>query len=57
MNRLLLTALWAVMASAHADEAAVLDKDTYESIKRQAIDPYVFVRNAYAQKRSADVAK
>ena len=27
MNRLLLTALWAVMASAHADEAAVLDKD------------------------------
>ena len=27
MNRLLLTALWVVMASAHADEAAVLDKD------------------------------
>ena len=27
MNRFLLTALWAVMTSAHADEAAVLDKD------------------------------
>ena len=27
MNRLLLTALWVVMASANADEAAVLDKD------------------------------
>ena len=27
MNRVLLTALWVVMTSAHADEAAVLDKD------------------------------
>ena len=27
MNRLLLIALWVVMTSAHADEAAVLDKD------------------------------
>ena len=27
MNRLLLTALWVVMTSAHADEPAVLDKD------------------------------
>ena len=27
MNRLLLTALWVVMTSAHADEAPVLDKD------------------------------
>ena len=27
MNRLLLTALWVVMTGAHADEAAVLDKD------------------------------
>ena len=27
MNRLLLTALWVAMTSAHADEAAVLDKD------------------------------
>jgi len=37
--------------------ATSLDKDTYESIKRQALDPYVFIRNAYVQKRSADVAK
>ena len=27
MNRRLLIALWVVMTSAHADEAAVLDKD------------------------------
>ena len=27
MNRLLLTALWVVTTSAHADEAVVLDKD------------------------------
>lgn len=32
-----------------------LDKDTYEAIKAQQIDPYAFVRNAYAQKREADV--
>jgi phospholipid-binding lipoprotein MlaA len=34
-----------------------LDKDTYEKIKREAIDPYVYVRNAWAQKRVADIAK
>lgn len=34
-----------------------LDKDTYEGIKRQALDPYLFVKNAYAQKRQADVSK
>lgn len=32
-----------------------LDKDTYEGIKRDALDPYLFVRNAYMQRRAAKV--
>lgn len=34
-----------------------LDKDTYEQIKRDALDPYLFIRNAYAQRRQAQVEK
>ncbi|NLC70493.1 MAG: VacJ family lipoprotein [Desulfuromonadaceae bacterium] len=34
-----------------------LDKDTYESIKREALDPYLFMRNAYAQRREGMVKK
>ena len=34
-----------------------LDKDTYESIKSEQIDPYLFVRNAYMQKRAAAIDK
>lgn len=34
-----------------------LDKDTYEAIKRDALDPYLFVRNAYLQQRQARVGK
>lgn len=34
-----------------------LDKDTYESIKRESLDPYLFVRNAYMQQRQARVEK
>lgn len=34
-----------------------LDRDTYESIKRDALDPYVFIRDAYAQSRAAEVAR
>ncbi len=37
--------------------ATSLDKDTYEAIVEQQLDPYAFVRNAYAQKREADVKK
>jgi phospholipid-binding lipoprotein MlaA len=37
--------------------ATSLDKDTYESIKRQAVDPYLFIRNAYFQKREGQVKK
>ncbi len=32
-----------------------LDRDTYEQIKRDAIDPYLFIRNAYIQRRQAQV--
>jgi len=34
-----------------------LDKDTYESIKRDELDPYLFVRNAFMQNRAAKVEK
>jgi len=34
-----------------------LDKDTYEAIKRDALDPYLFVRNAFMQKRAAKIEK
>ncbi len=32
-----------------------IDKDTYEGIKRDALDPYLFVRSAYMQHRAAKV--
>jgi len=34
-----------------------LDKDTYEAIKRDSIDPYIFLRNAYIQFRAGAVEK
>jgi phospholipid-binding lipoprotein MlaA len=34
-----------------------LDKDTYEAITRDNLDPYLFVRNAYMQQRQARVDK
>lgn len=34
-----------------------LDPDTYEGVIRDAIDPYLFVRAAYAQRRMAQVGK
>lgn len=34
-----------------------LDKDTYEGIKEQELDPYLFIRNAYAQRRAAQVRR
>ncbi len=37
--------------------AASLDKDTYEAIKRQAIDPYIFMRDAYLQRRKGLVER
>lgn len=37
--------------------ATSLDKDTYESIKRRSLDPYVFIRNAYTQRRKGLVER
>lgn len=34
-----------------------LDRDTYEGIVHDSIDPYLFIRAAYAQKRKAQVGK
>ena len=34
-----------------------LDRDSYEAVKEQALDPYLFIRNGYLQKRAADVAR
>lgn len=34
-----------------------LDKDTYEGIKRQALDPYLYVRTTYAQHREGKINK
>lgn len=34
-----------------------LDKDTYEGIKRQALDPYLYVRTTYAQHREGKIKK
>jgi len=34
-----------------------LDKDTYEGIKRDELDPYLFIRDAYAQRRQAQIDK
>jgi phospholipid-binding lipoprotein MlaA len=34
-----------------------LDKDTYEGIKKDALDPYLFIRDAYAQKREGEIRK
>jgi len=32
-----------------------LDKDTYEAITKDALDPYLFLRNAYLQFRAGAV--
>ena len=34
-----------------------LDKDTYESIKEEQLDPYLFIRDAFMQRREALIAK
>lgn len=40
-----------------SENALSLDKDTYEGIKRDALDPYLFIRDAYAQRREAAIKK
>ncbi len=34
-----------------------LDKDSYESIKKEALDPYLTIRNGYVQRREGQVGK
>ncbi len=34
-----------------------LDRDSYETIVRDTLDPYSFIKNAYAQSRAAEVAR
>jgi len=34
-----------------------LDRDTYEGIVRDSLDPYLFIRAAYAQRRTAQIGK
>jgi phospholipid-binding lipoprotein MlaA len=39
------------------ETALSLDKDTYESVKQEALDPYLYVRNAYEQYRDGKINK
>jgi phospholipid-binding lipoprotein MlaA len=39
------------------ENALSLDKETYEGIVRDELDPYLFIRNAYTQRRQALLAK
>jgi phospholipid-binding lipoprotein MlaA len=34
-----------------------LDQDTYEAIKEQALDPYLFIRDAYVQRRQKQISQ
>jgi len=45
---------WAAIVLKAVNTVA-LDKDTYEGIKRDALDPYLFVRDAYVQYRQNKV--
>lgn len=37
--------------------ALSLDKDTYEGVKKDALDPYLFLRSAYSQMRQSRIKK
>lgn len=50
------TDYWAAR-SVDAVNTLSLDKDTYEAIKRDALDPYLFTRDAYMQYRAGKVAR
>jgi phospholipid-binding lipoprotein MlaA len=34
-----------------------LDKDTYDAIKQNSLDPYLFVRDAYVQNRQSKISQ
>jgi len=44
-----------LIKTAEAINTLSLDKDTYEAIKRDSLDPYTFVKNAYGQMRENKV--
>lgn len=46
-----------VVRSVEAVNDVSLDKDTYEAIKRDALDPYLFIRDAYMQNRQGKIEK
>lgn len=48
-----------VIAAAAGEQinALSLDKDSYEAVVRESLDPYVSIRDAYMQNRAAKVAK
>jgi phospholipid-binding lipoprotein MlaA len=43
------------LRSLERENALSLDKDTYEATRKHELDPYLFVRDAYAQHRAAKV--
>lgn len=49
--------LYLSMKSLAGVNATSLDQDTYESIKKQSLDPYIFIRNAFTQRRKGLVEK
>jgi len=50
---------WEILALGGLETVNTLsiDKDTYEGIKRDALDPYLFLRNSYSQYRQAKIKK
>ena len=58
LNYIDLTTLeYAGVKTFRAINSLSLDRDTYEGIVRDSLDPYLFVRAAYAQRRAAQVGK
>ncbi|PLX43093.1 MAG: VacJ family lipoprotein [Deltaproteobacteria bacterium] len=47
----------AIKAGVEAVNTLSLDKDTYEGVIKESVDPYLFMRNAYLQRRKAQVKK
>ncbi len=54
---LLETEEYLIVKSGKTVNETSLDKDTYEAIKKQALDPYLFIRNAYEQRRLGLIRK
>ncbi|MBR5997665.1 MAG: VacJ family lipoprotein, partial [Deltaproteobacteria bacterium] len=47
----------AALGTANAVNEISLDKDTYEGIRKDEVDPYLFIRNAYVQRREGQLRK